>query len=593
MNGGSSFPNQCRLLKVSHDQPPTGQIATVGVTRNPVSGGKACRRLSLSQRNRIPHKDIDSGRPLRHTPINPYISILRKLNVTYKLILFIVAFACCHSGILCQQPVSYHYQYFNTSHGLPSTEITCLAKDNKGFLWIGTAAGLSTYDGYHFTNYAYSKDNELIGYINAIKPGHDNRIWIGASAGLFCFTDGEIIKISAATNLPQGVNDILLATADSIWLATENGPARFTVREIDCTGKQKNNLGKFIVPQWKQENKSVKLISQAPDRSIYFSNDDGLFRLIDNMPEMLYKIQMPRDKITALFPVSKTNIYFDAVASELCKFENGVVTTPGFKNFFRPGENNHLPGNWYIGTRGGFYLHPQTGTVSRHINFSDRYFVWAKMMLEDEGFFWLASYNGLIKLKPAIFTSHPVDRTDGDIDYYSFTELRNGKILLGANHGKIFEKNGDRFTLYKDKIVASAEIKNLYEDEKGWLWAASGYQGLAVARNGRTERYTVDDGLHDNSVYWFLKTTNHKFYVGGDQGMSEIIVTADNSISVKKFNLLPNTTIHAKFFSGIEAPDGTVWLGGEEGLVYFKNDSLKRFLLNGKQLSINLLSTLR
>ena len=61
------------------------------------------------------------------------------------------------------------------------------------------------------------------------------------------------------------------------------------------------------------------------------------------------------------------------------------------------------------------------------------------------------------------------------------------------------------------------------------------------------------------------------------------------TISFKKFLYGPNTSQYAKFYSGITAPDGTVWLGGEEGLVYLRNDSLHKFLLNGKQLSVNFL----
>jgi ligand-binding sensor domain-containing protein len=54
---------------------------------------------------------------------------------------------------------SYTYEYYNSSHGLASSEIIALAKDSEGFLWIGTAAGLSRYDGYEFQNYSRSKDN--------------------------------------------------------------------------------------------------------------------------------------------------------------------------------------------------------------------------------------------------------------------------------------------------------------------------------------------------------------------------------------------------------------------------------------------------
>lgn len=143
--------------------------------------------------------------------------------------------------------------------------------------------------------------------------------------------------------------------------------------------------------------------------------------------------------------------------------------------------------------------------------------------------------------------------------------------------------------LFKDKLVPDAEIKSIYEDGSGWLWAATGYQGLVLLRNGKTERFTIENGLHDNSIYQFLKTSNNKLYVFGDQGMSEILVNKDQTIAFKKFILQPNTTQYAKNYSGIESPDGSIWMGGEEGISFLKNDSLHRFTFNGKQFAINFL----
>lgn len=115
----------------------------------------------------------------------------------------------------------------------------CLAKDNKGFLWVGTSSGLSMYDGYNFQNYSYSKDDELIGCVNVIKTDTNNRLWIGSGAGLFCYVNNAIIKLSATTLLPQGVNDILPEKNGNIWLATEIGPVKFNTGTIDFTGKKK------------------------------------------------------------------------------------------------------------------------------------------------------------------------------------------------------------------------------------------------------------------------------------------------------------------------------------------------------------------
>ncbi|MBC7886985.1 MAG: histidine kinase [Ferruginibacter sp.] len=518
---------------------------------------------------------------------------MRKLNQIYGLLLFLNLSVFLHTIVFAQQTVSYSYKYYNTSHGLPSPEIICLAKDSKGFLWMGTASGLSRYDGYGFQNYAYTKNNELIGYVNVIKQGADNRLWVGTGAGLFCCENNEIIKISTATSLPQGVNDILVENGN-IWLATENGPVNLNVKDVDFTGKKKIALAGYLLKQWYEgnaiiESRSTSLISKSPDGAIYIAQYNSLFRFFESKLDLIHSIADHHNKINSLFPVSKSKIYFDAASTEINKFENGLVTAYSFKDFYKPGAGAHLPGTWYVGTRGAFYFHPGTGTASALIKFSDKYVVYPTAVMADNDFLWVASHDGLIKLKPSIFTAYAFDKVQYSNDYYSITELRNGKILLGANRGQVFEKKEERFSLAKDKLVADAEIKAIYEDERGWLWAASGYQGLVLLRNGKRERFTIENGLHDNSLYHFLKTSKGKLYISGDQGMSEIMVNNNKTISFKKFLYEPNTTRYAKFFTAIEGPGEKIWLGGEEGIVYLQHDSLRKFTFNGKQLYINFL----
>jgi ligand-binding sensor domain-containing protein len=525
------------------------------------------------------------------SPFNPYISSLRNPATTYRLLLCFIT-VCYSSYLPAQQPESYSYQYYNTSHGLPSPEVLCLAKDASGFLWIGTTAGLSRYDGYNFLNHAYSKDTELIGRVNVLKPGPGNRLWIGSGAGLFCYFNSEIIKISAPTTLPQGVNDIFPGEDGTIWLATENGPASVDTKEIDFTGKRKTIVPDHLLPQWNKDSETIESrrathISKSPDNTVYISQFHKLFRFFNNQLELIYSTSGIRDEIYTLFPVSRSKIYFDAVETEITRIENGNATVIPFKEFYQPGSGSGKEGSWYVGTRGAFYFHSQKGTASRFIRLSDQYAVWPSAVVEDDNFLWVATHDGLIKLKPAIFAHHPVSAAAPYIDFYSVRELKNGTLLFGSNNGRVFSKTDTTFDLFKKDLVPGAEIKDIYEDENGWIWMASGYQGLILVRNNVVQRFTIENGLHDNSVYQFLKTADNRFLVFGDEGLSEILVNRNGNISFKKHHILPNISKYAKYYSGIEGPDGTIWAGGEEGLIYLKKDSLHRFEFPGKQLSIN------
>lgn len=49
-------------------------------------------------------------------------------------------------------------RYFNVRNGLPSNEVSSVAPDHNGLIWIGTWNGLAFYDGYHFVTYRAGKE---------------------------------------------------------------------------------------------------------------------------------------------------------------------------------------------------------------------------------------------------------------------------------------------------------------------------------------------------------------------------------------------------------------------------------------------------
>lgn len=487
---------------------------------------------------------------------------------------------------------NYTFEFYNASHGLPSSEIISLAKDSKGFLWIGTSAGLSRYDGYNFQNFPYTKNNELIGYVNVIKPDRHNRLWIGTGTGLFCYINDEFIKLNAASAAANGVNDILINENDSIWLAMETGPAKISVSSFDFSGKNKTAISDFIIPQWANktaapEERRAIIIEKANDGTMYFATPFKIFRLINNKPELLHTITDKHDQVQSLFPVSKEKLFFDCAASEMNLYENGSVKNFYHEILYKPGTGGHMNGFWYAGTMGLYYFHPETGTASALINTMDRDVQYPSSMLQDDNFFWLASHDGLVKIKPSLFTLCNIPPAiNSNEDYYAITQLHDGRLLFGSNRGKILEKKDSGFVLLKKNLVPTADIRYLLEDEQGRLWAASSYQGLVLLKGNNAEVYTEQNGLHDNSILFLLKTNNRLFAIG-DHGMSEIITGHDGKITLKKFYFESSISRHAKFYSAITAPDGTVWAGGAEGIVYLKNDSLHLFTLLQKELPVS------
>lgn len=497
------------------------------------------------------------------------------------------------NSLWSQLSSAYTFEFFNASHGLPSSEVLSLAKDERGFLWIGTSAGLSKYDGYKFHNYPFTKNGELIGAVNAIKPDKQNRLWVGSGSGLFCLINEEITKVSVAQNNTNVVNDILV-DEDQLWISTDVGPLRISIEAINLSGSQKINLSDYILKEWIPINSSgpeagaVNHMAKAADGTFFLSQLSAIYRLAGGKVELIHRIADRHDQVLSLFPVNQNKIYFDAAQTEVSVWENGKVFNTYHELLYKEGVDDDKPGFWYGSTAGLYYFHPSSGIASRFINTLEQGVVYPSSMLQDDNFFWLATHDGLVKIKPSLFRRYIIaSSVNGSEDYYAMLRTKGDRLLFGSNRGKILQKKDTGFELAKKFLVPTADIRFAYEDNDGRLWAASSYQGLVMISDNKVKVFTEDDGLVDNSVLYLLPSGDGKLYAVGDHGVTEIKANGEDSYSFKKFYYKSSISKHAKFFSGITGPDSRIWLAGEEGLVYLENDSLHLYNLTGREQPLN------
>ncbi|MBA3680743.1 MAG: SpoIIE family protein phosphatase [Bacteroidetes bacterium] len=100
------------------------------------------------------------------------------------------------------------------SKGLTNALISCIFQDQKGYLWVGTTAGLNRYDGYNFINYRCDKkDSTTIGYptVSAIAQYDGSQVMIGTRYGLnlYSYTTNKFKRVkidSTVKNFPKRYN---------------------------------------------------------------------------------------------------------------------------------------------------------------------------------------------------------------------------------------------------------------------------------------------------------------------------------------------------------------------------------------------------
>ena len=80
----------------------------------------------------------------------------------------------------------YLFKTLDARDGLTSSQINCIMKDSRGYVWFGTPAGLYRYDGYTFKSFqCNSQDGSSLpdSYIESIQESLDGNLWMKTASG--------------------------------------------------------------------------------------------------------------------------------------------------------------------------------------------------------------------------------------------------------------------------------------------------------------------------------------------------------------------------------------------------------------------------
>jgi signal transduction histidine kinase/ligand-binding sensor domain-containing protein/DNA-binding response OmpR family regulator len=90
--------------------------------------------------------------------------------------------------LLCIQFCAYSldFRHLTVDDGLPQMSINAIEKDTSGYMWFGTADGLSRFDGYDFVTIPYvpNQSSLLSNTITSLSMADNNILWIGTAKGI-------------------------------------------------------------------------------------------------------------------------------------------------------------------------------------------------------------------------------------------------------------------------------------------------------------------------------------------------------------------------------------------------------------------------
>ena len=118
-------------------------------------------------------------------------------------------------------PLGYVVERWSVEEGLPNNALTSVIQTRDGYLWIGTWAGITRFDGVRFTTVAAALPND---HARALLEDADGSVWIGLSGtGVARWRSSRFEVVTPAQGLAGADVRALALDAGRLWVATENG----------------------------------------------------------------------------------------------------------------------------------------------------------------------------------------------------------------------------------------------------------------------------------------------------------------------------------------------------------------------------------
>lgn len=349
-----------------------------------------------------------------------------------------------------------NYRQYTLRDGLSQMQVTALLQDSRGYIWVGTKAGLNCFNGEKFVSYTTKKFPEITtDHIKQICEDSNGHIWASTHDGIFRMDGSNVkfFKIENNFNL-----DIDADIEGRIWISNlQNPDLKVSIYCIEHDSLK-------MIPLGFPENSTMPYVELK-----YCKEDDALLLAIDNL---LYRIKNGTSEVIYR---SKNFIHFIPGSDEVF-FIEGFRDDIYAEDIYDFDLKNYNDGKIRI--------------LARIRNGS------------------IAENTGLNITLPYVCVSLPHSYfiiTPNSIDYKSFGNLytnqvifdREGKFWLGSEDG-FYQLFGDAFTAYKQDVLP--QIWGITEDKNGAIWFSSYLYGLYKKENDKLEHFP---GSYSNNVYDF------------------------------------------------------------------------------------------
>ncbi|MCP9750390.1 sensor histidine kinase [Ferruginibacter sp. HRS2-29] len=388
--------------------------------------------------------------------------------------------------------------FFLPVSGLPTKVVYCIMQDSKGYIWVGTDAGVARYDGNDFFLLTMAdglSDNEVF----QIKEDRKGRLWFLTYNGRISIYDkGKILNEKNTDFLaridPGGMSRSWVEKGDSIWY-------------IDY---RKAFL--LVNDKVQQTFSAAALFGHADaafaDVSLYghellFLSDKGYYN-----PMTGVKVDFPDGKI---LPAKKSILYKERIVY----FNDSQIFVYSLLN--KRFSSYQLPSKERISTftlrdssglllvasnRNLFALNIVTGQWTRELTINIPYFGY--LLRDKDGLLWAGSQNhGLFLYRPSAVHRYVHATELGTYAVHSVGQWK-GEVYAGLINGEFFHWSSGSVKWKKTGHAPGLHKVYGFYGLNGQLWAVAGTMLINLQTGQAIPTYGSAKAIAINNQYLYI-----------------------------------------------------------------------------------------
>ncbi|MCQ2521774.1 MAG: ATP-binding protein [Lachnospiraceae bacterium] len=447
---------------------------------------------------------------------------------------------------------------FNNSNGLSGSEANAIAQTEDGYIWIGSYAGLTKYDGTKFT---YIHENNLAA-ITALLTDKKGNLWIGTNdSGVVCYDGSNYTSFTMEDGLSShAVRSLALSYDGSVYVGTASSLCKInvdgTVENVDA------EIGTVVSMATDGDN----LYAVSSSGSLYVYQDDQVDVIMDGSKDNFSAVTMADD---GLWAGTDGNEVMKLVLNNHSLSVEKRISTGNINSVNELYQD--AQGRIWVAASGGL------GYIDNGRNFYSKKYdefsgAISHVFQDAGGNLWFASTRfGVMELSKNRFVNI-LHASNFEKQTVNAVVRKNGYLYVGSDNGLYIldERSGAAVETTLSSYLKDVRIRSIYEDSKGNLWFAT-YGDTALLRyseNGEVRTFTEEkEKLTSNRIRCIYEMQDGRIVVGTVNGLNVI----QNDAVVETYTA-EDGMLNTQILCITEGPDGEIVVGSDGAGIYVIKD---------------------